>query len=165
MIAGKHHGGGVILLTFIIALLLTVIPLPDWVRYLRPDWVGLVLIYWCLETHDMISLGLVFTLGLILDLLTGSLLGLHALSLVILVYLVTRFQARLRFFPPWQQALSVFALLLNDRIILLWIISLRGEPIPSLEFWLPPIVGVLLWPWLFLLLDRYRGVMRHRPSP
>jgi len=131
---------------------------------LRPYWVALVLIYWCLETHDMISLGLVFTLGLILDLLTGSLLGLHALSLVILVYLVTRFQARLRFFPPWQQALSVFALLLNDRIILLWIISLRGDPLPSLDFWLPPIVGTLIWPWLFILLDRYRGVMRHRSA-
>jgi len=25
-------------------------------------------------------------------------------------------------------------------------------------------VGTLLWPWLFLLLDRYRGVMRHRSS-
>jgi cell shape-determining protein MreD len=30
---------------------------------------------------------------------------------------------------------------------------------------LPPIVGTLVWPWLFLLLDRYRGVMRHRASP
>ena len=45
MITGRHHGGGVILFTFIIALLLTVVPLPDWARYLRPDWVGLVLIY------------------------------------------------------------------------------------------------------------------------
>jgi rod shape-determining protein MreD len=127
--------------------------------------VALVIIYWGLETQDLISLGLAFFIGVTLDLLSASLLGLHALSLVIIVYLVTRFRARLRFFPPWQQALSVLALLINDRIILLWIISLRGEPIPSLEFWLPPIVGVLLWPWLFLVLDRYRGVMRHRPSP
>ena len=96
---------------------------------------------------------------------TGSLLGLHALSLCVIVYLVLRFRARLRFFPPWQQALSVFALLMNDRIILLWIISLRGDPLPSMDFWLPPVVGTLVWPWLFLLLDRYRGVMRHRSLP
>lgn len=153
-----------IFITLGIAVLLTLFPLPSLIDVLRPYWVALVLIYWCLETHDMISLGLVFTLGLLLDLLTGSLLGLHALSLVILVYLVTRFQARLRFFPPWQQALSVFALLLNDRIILLWIISLRGDPLPSLDFWLPPIVGTLMWPWLFILFDRYRGVMRHRST-
>ena len=154
----------IIFITLGIAVLLTLLPLPSFLEILRPYWVALVLIYWCLETHDMISIGLAFIIGLVLDLLTASLLGLHALSLIILVYLVNRFQARIRFFPPWQQALSVLALLLNDRIILLWIIGLRGDPLPSLDFWLPPIVGTLLWPWFFLLLDRYRGVMRHRST-
>ena len=65
-------------------------------------------------------------------------------------------------FPPWQLALSVLALLVNDRIILLWIISLRGDPMPAASFWLPPLAGVLAWPWLFLALDRFRGVMRQR---
>lgn len=153
-----------ILVTLAGAMLLTLIPLPSLLDGMWPYWVALVMIYWCLETQGLVSLGLAFLIGLVLDLLTGSLLGLHALSLVIVVYLTTRFRARLRFFPPWQQALSVLALLMNDRIILLWIISLSGEPLPSLEFWLPPITGTLLWPWLFLLLDRYRGVMKHRSA-
>ncbi len=152
----------VIFVTLVVAIVLTLVPMPPMLDLMRPYWVALVVIYWSLETQDRISLGMAFTLGLALDLLSASLLGLHALSLVIIVYLVARFRARLRFFPPWQQALSVLALLVNDRIILLWIIILRGEPLPSLDFWLPPIVGTLLWPWLFLLLDRYRGVMRHR---
>lgn len=152
----------VIFTTLAVALILTLVPLPPILDIMRPYWVAIVIIYWCLETQDRISLGLAFTIGIVLDLLSASLLGLHALSLVIMVYLVIRFRARLRFFPPWQQALSVLALLTNDRIILLWIMTLRGEPLPSLNFWLPPIVGTLLWPWLFLLLDRYRGVMRYR---
>ncbi len=155
---------GVVIATLLVALVLTLIPLPPALDGLRPYWVALVFIYWCLETQGLITLGLAFTIGLLLDLLTGSLLGLHALSLVILVYLVTRFRARLRFFPTWQQALSVFALLLNDRIILLWILSLRGDPLPSLGFWLPPIVGTLLWLPIFLLLDRFRGNMRRRAA-
>ena len=154
----------IIFFTLVVAVVLTLLPMPPMLDLMRPYWVALVVIYWSLETQDRISLGMAFTLGLVLDLLSASLLGLHALSLVIIVYLVARFRARLRFFPPWQQALSVLALLFNDRIILLWIISLQGEPLPSLAFWLPPIVGTLLWPWLFLLLDRYRGVMRHRSS-
>lgn len=153
-----------VLISLVVAAVLMLIPLPGWLDALRPYWVGLVLIFWALETHDLVSLGLAFVTGLILDLLTVSLLGLHAMSLVILVYLVVRFKARLRFFPPWQQALSVLALLLNDRIILLWIISLRGEPMPGVAFWLPPIIGTLLWPWLFVLLDYYRGAMRHRAA-
>lgn len=151
-----------IVLTLCFAFLLTLLPLPVWLHVLWPYWVALTLIYWCLETQDMVSLGMAFVTGIVLDLFTGSLMGLHALSLTVIVYLTVRFRARLRFFPPWQQALSVLALLMNDRIILLWIISLRGDPLPSLDFWLPPVVGTLVWPWLFLLLDRFRGRMRHR---
>lgn len=149
-------------LTLAVAFMLTLLYLPPVLNALRPYWIALVLIYWCLEGQDQVNLGRAFIIGLVLDLLGGSLLGLHALSLVILVYLVSRFRARLKFFPPWQQALSVFALLLNDRIILLWIISLRGDPLPSLGFWLPPIIGTLLWPWLFLLLDWVRAALRRR---
>jgi rod shape-determining protein MreD len=153
---------GIIVITLVAATFLTLLDMPPWLNALRPYWVALVLIYWALETQDIINLGWAFIIGLLLDLLTGSLLGQHALSLVIIIYLVTRFRPRLRFFPPWQQALSLFALLLNDRIILLWIISLRGDPLPSLSFWLPPIVGTVLWPWLFLLLDRVRSASHHR---
>ena len=154
----------VLIVTLVVAIVLTLVSLPPALDAMRPYWVALVLIYWCLETQGMITLGIAFSIGLLLDLLTGSLLGLHALSLVILVYLVTRFRARLRFFPTWQQALSVFALLLNDRIILLWVVILRGDPLPSLGFWLPPIVGTLLWLPVFLLLDRFRGNMRRRTA-
>ncbi len=160
----RRDRAGVIIVTLVVAIVLTLVSLPPALDALRPYWVALVLIYWCLETQGLITLGIAFSIGLLLDLLTGSLLGLHALSLVILVYLVTRFRARLRFFPTWQQALSVFALLLNDRIILLWIVSLRGDPLPSLGFWWPPIVGALLWFPVFLLIDRFRSNIRRRAA-
>lgn len=163
MIRRRDHPG-TFFLTLAVAFVLTLLYLPPALDTFRPYWIALVLIYWCLEAQDRVSLGKAFVIGLVLDLLAGSLLGLHALSLVILVYLVSRFRARLKFFPPWQQALSVFALLLNDRIILLWIISLRGDPLPSLGFWLAPVVGTLLWPWLFLLLDWVRAALRQRAA-
>ncbi len=153
---------GPIITTLLIAMVLTIMPLPELIQPLRPYWVALVLIFWCLETQGIISLGAAFLLGLGLDLLTGSLLGMHALGLVIMTYLVTRFRPRLRFFPPWQQALSVLALLINDQIIVVWIVTLRGDSLPTLSYWLAPVVGMVLWPWLFLLLDRYRGAARHR---
>ena len=153
-----------IFITLTVAIVLTLLPLPYVLDLMRPYWVALVIIYWGLETQDHISLGLGFTVGILLDLLTASLLGLHALSLVILVYLVTRFRFRLRFFPPWQQALSVLALLVNDRIILIWITVLLGESLPTWKYWLPPLVAMFLWPWLFLLLDRLRARTRQHKS-
>lgn len=151
-----------LMLVLVLALLLTLLPLPETIEPLRPYWVGLVLLYWALEVREMVSLGMAFLAGLLLDVLTGSLMGLNALSLVVLIYLVQRFRARLRFFPPWQQALAVLGLLVNDCIIRLWIASLMGEPLPTWHYWVSPFVGMALWPWLFLLMDRLRAGRRQR---
>jgi len=155
---------GLIFLTVMAAAMLSMLPLPEVFAPFKPYWVAMVLIYWSLETRGIISLGLAFLIGLVLDILSGSLIGLHALSLVVMVFLVQRFRFRLRFFPPWQQALSVLALLVNDRIILIWIIVLLGEPLPTWKYWLPPLVGMALWPWLFLGLDRIRARVRQYKS-
>ena len=160
----NRESRSLILLSIMAAVFLSLLPLPEMLAPFKPYWVAMVLIYWTLETQDMISLGLAFLIGLVLDTLSGSLMGLHALSLVVMVFLVQRFRSRLRFFPPWQQALSVLGLLVNDRIILIWITVLLGEALPTWEYWLPPLVGMALWPWLFLLLDRIRARQRLHKS-
>lgn len=160
----RRESRSLIFLTIIAAMLLSLLPVPEVLTPFKPYWLAMVLIYWTLETRTMINLGLAFLIGVVLDILSGSLMGLHALSLVIMVFLVRRFRSRLRFFPPWQQALSVLGLLVNDRIILIWIIVLLGEPLPTWEYWLPPLVGMVLWPWLFLFLDRIRSRMRRHKS-
>lgn len=143
---------------------LTLMPLPEYLADARPYWAALVMIYWNLEAGRLRYLGQAFVGGLVLDLLTGSLLGQHALSLVIISYLVERFRFRIRFFPPWQQAAVVMLLLFNDRIVQLWIIGLVGDRWPAWQWWLAPVVGMLLWPWLFLLLDALRQRERRRRS-
>ena len=59
-------------------------------------------------------------------------------------------------FDLWQQALVVFALLLNDRIIYSWVHALSGRGWPDLKVAWAPLIAMLVWPWLFLLLDRVR---------
>ena len=48
-----------------------------------------------------------------------------------MIFIVLRFRARLRFFPMWQQALAVFALLLNDRIVVIMVRGFAGDPMPA----------------------------------
>ena len=160
----SRESRSLIFLTILAAILFSLIPLPTVLAPFKPYLVALVVIYWSLETQDIISLGLAFLIGLVLDILSGSLMGLHALSLVIMVFLVQHFRSRLRFFPPWQQALSVFGLLVNDRIILIWITALLGEPLPTWKYWLPPLIGMALWPWLFLILDWVRAKSRQHKT-
>jgi rod shape-determining protein MreD len=153
---------GLLPISLLLAVLLGLLPLPDVMTQLRPYWVALVLAYWALEAPQRVGLGTAFTVGLFADLVYGTLLGEQALRLVILVFLVARFRPRLRFFPLSQQALAIFALLLNDRVIVAAVRAFTGEGWPPAMFWASPVVGMLLWPWLFLLLDDLRLRQRNR---
>ena len=146
--------------SLVVCYLLQLMPLPLPLLPFKPFWLALVLIYWSLEAPERVGLGLMFTLGLIGDVLNGEMLGEQAARLCVLGFIVLRFRARLRFFPMWQQSLAVFALLLNDRIFLLMIHAFAGDPLPAAPYWLAPVVAMLAWPWLFLLLDDARARLR-----
>jgi rod shape-determining protein MreD len=138
------------------ALLLGLLPLPGILQPLRPYWLALVLAYWLLEDHDRIGLGLVFCVGLLADIASGSLLGEHALRLTVMTFILQRFRPQLRFFPMAQQALAIAGLLLNDLIIVSTVHFMFGQPIRGWAQWWSPLIGAALWPPLFVLLDGLR---------
>ena len=138
------------------ALLLALLPLPVSVQGLRPYWLALVVAFWVIEEPDRVGLGFAFLVGLVADLAFGTLLGEQALRLVIMAFILQRFRARLRFFPLSQQALAIGALLLNDRIVNAAIHLALGQPRLPWNYWWAPLLGVALWPPLFLLLDALR---------
>lgn len=146
--------------TLVFALVSMLVPLPVVLEPFKPYWPALVLLYWSLESEDRVTLGLAFMVGLGADLLNGVVLGEQALRLCALVFIALRFRSRLRFFPMWQQALAVLALLLNDRILLLIVRVLAGGTLPPASWWISPFVGAALWPFLFLLLDDLRARLR-----
>ena len=145
-----------------VGLLLGLLPFPEPIVALKPYWLALVLMYWLMEAPERAGLGMAFVIGLMGDLLYGTLFGEQALRLTMLAFIVLRFRARLRFFPLWQQALAVLVLLLNDRVVVLMVRGFTGEGIPPWPFWLSPFPAALLWPWLFLLLDDLRLKARER---
>ena len=160
MILARHHGGGVIVFTFIVALILTIATLPEAMRYLRPDWIGLVLIYWCLALPDRVGVSTGWLMGLLVDLLTGTLLGQHALSLTVVAYLTLKFHQRVRLFPVWQQAFIVLVLLVLHQLLALWISRIIGRPAAPWYFWAPSILGMLLWPPVHAMLRALRRGFR-----
>ena len=147
----------------VVALLLGLLPLPASLLPLRPYWLALVVAYWVIEDPDRAGLGFAFIVGVLADLVFGSLLGEQALRLVVMAFILQRFRARIRFFPMSQQALAIGGLLLNDRIVTAGLhIALGIQPLPTM-FWLAPLTGMLLWPPVFVLLDALRlGHWRRR---
>lgn len=147
-----------------LALLLAVVSVPEAIRPLKPFFLALVVIYWALETPERMGIGLAFCLGLAGDLVHGNLLGEQAMRLAIIAFIVLRIRPRMRFFPMLQQSLAVLALLLNDRVVTLGLRAFAGEPMPGWTFWLAPVAGAVLWPWLFLLFDVARARARLRDA-
>ena len=147
----------------VVALLLGLLPLPASLLPLRPYWLALVVAYWVIEDPDRAGLGFAFIVGVLADLVFGSLLGEQALRLVVMAFILQRFRARIRFFPMSQQALAIGGLLLNDRIVTAGLhVALGIQPLPTM-FWLAPLTGMLLWPPVFVLLDALRlGHWRRR---
>jgi rod shape-determining protein MreD len=156
MILVRHQHGGVIVSVFLLALGLAVMPLPVWAQDFRPQWVSLALIYWCMALPQRVSIGSAWSMGVLEDVLTGTLLGQHALGLTLVAYLTLKLHLRVRIFPLWQQSLVVLALLLVERLLGLWVIGATGQPTPTLWYWAPTLVGTLLWPWVYIVLRDVR---------
>ena len=92
--------------------------------------------------------------------MTGTLLGQHALGLSLVAFLTLKLHQRTRLFPLWQQSLTVLLLLVLERLLSLWVMGAVGQPAPSIEFWAPPLIGMFLWPWIFIVLRDVRRRFR-----
>jgi rod shape-determining protein MreD len=147
------RGGWLILVSLLTALFLTVLPMPAAADAFRPQWVALVTLYWCLTVPERFGVFAAFAAGLAVDVVTGSLFGQHALGLSLIAYAAVELHQRIRLFPVWQQALFVWVLLLVERLLNLWVLAATGQPMPFLIYWVPTMLGLLLWPWLFVILN------------
>ena len=146
----------VIAITFLVAIILSILPGPEWAEPFRPNWVALTLIYWCMATPQRIGVGTGWAVGLILDVLYGSLLGQQAGAMTLLAFLTHKLHLQLRMFPRWQQAVSIFLLVVANHLLILWIKSLVGQSAAHWSYWTPSIVSMLIWPWLFVILRDVR---------
>ena len=148
-----------VILSIIVALMLTIVPLPDGVEPYRPDWVALTLIYWTMTLPRTYSIGTAWIVGIVLDLAQGTLLGQHALAMSFMIYVTAKFHLQLRVFPLLQMTATVFALLSLYQFLLFWINGVVGLHTEAVSYWGPVITGTALWPLLSVVFSgiRYRA--------
>jgi len=137
----------------LLALMLVMLPLPEWAQVFRPDWVTLFLIYWVMAIPERMGVVFAWIFGLLLDVTQGAILGQHAIALVFVAFFVQLQYQRIRMSSLLQQALVIFALLMFKQLIVLWISGIVGQaPEEIVSYFIPSIVGAAIWPWLFVLL-------------
>lgn len=144
---------GSLLLSIILAMMLSILPLPAVLLNLWPDWLLLVLIYWLLQ-GKMLPLFWVWLLGLVQDLLTGTLLGAHAFIYVMIVYVLQSYYHRLRFFAQFQLLLWVWGISMVDVLLLHVFMHWQHQvPIAFAQGLLQAFCMTILWMVLYWVLQ------------
>ena len=148
-----------VIITLLVGLMLTVMPLPDVVAVFRPDWLALLVIFWAMQLPRTWSVGTAWVIGIVLDVAHGTLLGQHAVALCIITFVTVRMHLLMRVFPLSQLTATVFALLALYQFILFWINGVAGVSAPPIAYWAPVLTGTLIWPFIYMFLSgiRYRA--------
>jgi len=152
----RKHGFGwprITALT-VAALAATVVPLPEWLELLRPDFVALTVLWFCLLSPRLTGLFHAWGAGLAVDVFRGVLLGQHALALVVITFVASKLRLQIRAFPPLQQTAVILALLWLHEFLLFWIDGVSGHEITDWRRWLAVPVGAACWPLITALYAR-----------
>jgi rod shape-determining protein MreD len=149
-----------IITTLVAALLLNLLPWTGWWLAMRPDFVALVLLFWCIEEPRKIGFTSAWLFGLMMDVADASLLGQHALAYSILAYAGIALHRRVQRFSVTPQVLHVVPVLLLNDIIVLAIRMLAGSDFPGLTYFAGSVIGAALWPALAVVLK-----LPQRPKP
>jgi len=129
------------------------LPLTGLALALRPDFLALLLLYWCIKEPRYVGVGVAWLFGLLMDVGDATLFGQHALAYAVLAYAAEYFRRRVLRFPLWQQAAQVAVLLVLTAALVLLVRFFGGAPPPRWTYALPPLVGALLWPVISVVLQ------------
>jgi rod shape-determining protein MreD len=154
MFAGTREPTLLVYVTALLALTVSLVPLPQLLSIFWPNLLVLVVLYWSTMTPKAGGMLVAFLAGLTLDLLSGSQLGQHAFAMCLVGYLALRLHLLTRAKPIFEQALFVaIALLVYETSV--WAIDgFSGRHTGSWTRWLHIVTGAALWPVVTGLLGR-----------
>jgi rod shape-determining protein MreD len=154
-----------IVLTLALALLFNLLPWRNTAGV--PDLTAAVLAFWCIHQPRRVGIGIAWTLGLLLDVGNGALIGQHALGYSVLAFLALAVHRRILWFPLWQQALHLLLLLWSTQLLTLVIRIAAGAGFPGWTYFAGSFVCAVLWPALsyLLLLPQRQAEMKDENRP
>lgn len=102
--------GAFIVVSILAALFLNGLPWEGIWLMLRPDFVALVMLYWCMHKPLRVGIGLSWAVGIFADVADASLFGQHALAYTLLAFGGVVLHRRLQMFDLRHQTIQVFGI-------------------------------------------------------
>lgn len=153
-----------IILSLLAALFLNGLPWGGIGLILRPDFVALVLLYWCMHKPLRVGIGLAWVVGILADVADASVFGQHALAYTLLAFGGVVLHRRLQMFDLRQQTIQVFGIFaLTYAVYALVNWQVNGYVVWL--YFLGCITSTLLWTPLSLILQAIRQKRVERRHP
>jgi rod shape-determining protein MreD len=127
-----------------------------------PDFVAIVLVFWCVHQPRLVGIGVSFFFGVVTDVHQAALLGQHALAYTAMGYLAVMVHRRLLWFSVPSQAMQVLPLFMAAHALELTLRSISGALFPGWPVFLAPLIEALLWPVCSVVL---LAPQRRAPDP
>ncbi|WP_297791794.1 rod shape-determining protein MreD [uncultured Marinobacter sp.] len=140
-------------ISIILSLVLSISLFPvGWFEF-RPEWLGLMVFYWAFRAPAQFGIVFAWCLGLLLDVLEATHLGVNALGMALIAFLVLTIHQRLRMYPIPQQCLMVFLLIGINQMLVHFIKQILGGEDAGFSYLWPALSSALVWPFVCVLLD------------
>ena len=144
----------VITLSLLLSIILTISTFP--LGYFSPDWIHLFLIYWILATPGSIGLVTAWVIGLLVDVVLGSTLGVNALVYSLIGYLIFKSYMMIRYLTVLQQSILILFLLLIKVTLILWIDDMMDTSNYTTSLYWTPVISSFAWPLVYYFLRNIR---------
>ncbi|GKW53960.1 rod shape-determining protein MreD [Pseudoalteromonas shioyasakiensis] len=151
-----------IAISIFFALVMALMPLPISFEPYRPDWVLMVLMYWSLAVPHRLNIGTAWVVGLLMDLASGSPLGVNSLTYSVCIFITASNFQKIRNFSLWQQSILIALFLTLYHLMQFWLNHFLMGVYFSPHYMWPVLTGMLCWWWIFLILRKYRRHFRIR---
>lgn len=145
-----------LIFSFIVALLLTVMPLPSFLIWFRPQWMMAVLLFWVITKPSHYGILLAWFIGLLTDLVTGTPFGQQAIIFVVITYFVMKLHLIIVHSPRWQQAVIIGTFAGCAMILQSMIVGLTGHTALVMRNELSVVATVIVWPLVYSFLEDTR---------
>lgn len=139
-----------IYLSLFVTFSLNILPLGTWVW--MPDVLMVTLAIWSMREPRWVGMGLAFVLGLCMDVQQRTLLGEHAMTYALVIFLVQHTRKRLEMFSPLVQVWQVLPIFALAHALQMLVRVAAGGIFPGLWLILAPLIEAALWPLLTALL-------------
>ena len=149
-----------VIISVFLGLALMLVQLPSELFFFWPDWIALLVVFWALTQPDRFGPWLAFLIGTLLEVLFVRNFGVLGFGLATLAYMVNRLSQQLRILSRWQQTLLIGVFLMIFKLLTGWFYGLVSDFTITMEYWYSVIGSILVWPFLYILLQELRSLAR-----